>query len=1165
MSASDIPPDVRTCAPSPSASQPSVHRPTSDQSPNPLHPHRAARLPRPRRPPSASHAARGESISLARRAAAAAKKKRERARAEFEQRGLGASLDTVLRDFVSANASTRPNVSQNKAKRQKRIKWTAQEVDALRNGVHKYGEGRWAVILRENANLFNPVRISVDLKDKWRNLSKSHKTCDNRHARATSSIANQPIAISTSAPVSSSPLNPQPSLPTSLPSNTPSILPTARASDKHTFHSLPAIQAHGSQTQRSLLNARRFTPDFIPSMADVRRANGLSQPHQIDNLPVFPYPQVAQSRPFHQSHEALRASNLTGVPLHPSEVPKHPSVELRHIPVPLRMGQRPVVNPNSVSLLVGSAPHNAAFGRSVDERNLPHVHQFLGTAAASHRTLEFMQSSRAMQTLPVTQAQHFDPVPQSYPSSAPQISRDTPGTLVAPQRVYGISRDERFQPSRVSGTLIHQRHMHCLQPMAQHLLNDSTQFRASHSLKERTACDPPNEMHPLPNDDNQSQDLSSRFPPYACGEPRLDSQRDPTGPRSGRHSVEDVVQNHGRQVNNPERSERHNMRENESGICMYQRNSATQSLDDDMHHLRSSNSETRYTHHQSEDGQYHYLRTSGNEERYGSGQGDSDSNQGRISSHSGSTFGPAGGDMNRNSLDHTGGSMHMSIGDQPALVRTGDSIHNEDSMHQVEVPREVLDNDEDDSEGEHLSHPHTDPNQSNLYHGSDEDDDQLTAHHSYGLVNPDVEGSDEDEVRDDRHTLGLPDAQHGIHLQVSLPAGSQDCFVSDRVRSPLVNQDHQHQPHYLGNIPRVEKSKTSQLGDSLQIERGGTSLGQRREGNGSNYAHRVRVENQRASTSSKVNNLRFTELRSIENSSRHGGVHRSRDEEIAHSDRQVISGVHDKDSEVRRLDSNIRERSVAREVDEFSTNGSNSDENYSTRKRDIKDESVDHGSQLLDSKSTCGMLGTRAITMNGRDGTRKSSSFAHPPNPAQKINSGNVQESILDLRSRSSFEPQKLTKKNTSNSDSSREDIPLVNSANSFRVTRIKASAQGHERTVLESRGAAERELQLSLRNRHVAPIGNDKDSIQNQGVQVHQYSHDQNSMGGDGQHRVEAVASVASLLNPASLGSSVPMKSYDHPQQTCGESGRSSKHPTLEDCTGEGDSLRRVKTELPG
>eukprot|EP00177_Eucheuma_denticulatum_P007017 GFKZ01012760.1.p1 GENE.GFKZ01012760.1~~GFKZ01012760.1.p1 ORF type:complete len:1188 (+),score=206.21 GFKZ01012760.1:339-3902(+) len=134
--------------------------------------HVAPSLRRPRRD---AIIARGESISLARRAAATAKKRREEARAELERRGIREGVDSALAGIVAQSASTRANVSQNKGKRSKRVKWTVDEVRALQEGVRQYGEGRWAVILREYAPCFHSCRISVDLKDKWRNLFKAHR------------------------------------------------------------------------------------------------------------------------------------------------------------------------------------------------------------------------------------------------------------------------------------------------------------------------------------------------------------------------------------------------------------------------------------------------------------------------------------------------------------------------------------------------------------------------------------------------------------------------------------------------------------------------------------------------------------------------------------------------------------------------------------------------------------------------------------------------------------------------------------------------------------------------------------------------------------------------------------------------------------------------------
>ena len=56
--------------------------------------------------------------------------------------------------------------------RKKKCKWTKAEEDALERGVEQFGAGQWANILRANADAFNPKRTAVDLKDKWRSLSR---------------------------------------------------------------------------------------------------------------------------------------------------------------------------------------------------------------------------------------------------------------------------------------------------------------------------------------------------------------------------------------------------------------------------------------------------------------------------------------------------------------------------------------------------------------------------------------------------------------------------------------------------------------------------------------------------------------------------------------------------------------------------------------------------------------------------------------------------------------------------------------------------------------------------------------------------------------------------------------------------------------------------------
>ncbi|KAL3649209.1 hypothetical protein CASFOL_005612 [Castilleja foliolosa] len=61
--------------------------------------------------------------------------------------------------------------AKNLKRRRKGRKWSLVEEDALRAGVQKYGKGNWKVILNEHHDIFED-RTEVDLKDKWRNLTR---------------------------------------------------------------------------------------------------------------------------------------------------------------------------------------------------------------------------------------------------------------------------------------------------------------------------------------------------------------------------------------------------------------------------------------------------------------------------------------------------------------------------------------------------------------------------------------------------------------------------------------------------------------------------------------------------------------------------------------------------------------------------------------------------------------------------------------------------------------------------------------------------------------------------------------------------------------------------------------------------------------------------------
>ncbi|GAB5357525.1 hypothetical protein AAMO2058_000381900 [Amorphochlora amoebiformis] len=60
-----------------------------------------------------------------------------------------------------------------KKQRRKRIFWTTCEETHLRLGVREFGVGKWAKILQKYTSIFKN-RTSVDLKDKWRNISKKN-------------------------------------------------------------------------------------------------------------------------------------------------------------------------------------------------------------------------------------------------------------------------------------------------------------------------------------------------------------------------------------------------------------------------------------------------------------------------------------------------------------------------------------------------------------------------------------------------------------------------------------------------------------------------------------------------------------------------------------------------------------------------------------------------------------------------------------------------------------------------------------------------------------------------------------------------------------------------------------------------------------------------------
>ncbi|XP_024008799.1 telomere repeat-binding factor 5 isoform X2 [Eutrema salsugineum] len=87
-----------------------------------------------------------------------------------------------------------------------KLKWTAEEEEALLAGIAKHGAGKWKNILRDPEfadQLTN--RSNIDLKDKWRNLSVSPGTqCSKDKARPTKvkdeAVTPAAVAVTTTPP-----------------------------------------------------------------------------------------------------------------------------------------------------------------------------------------------------------------------------------------------------------------------------------------------------------------------------------------------------------------------------------------------------------------------------------------------------------------------------------------------------------------------------------------------------------------------------------------------------------------------------------------------------------------------------------------------------------------------------------------------------------------------------------------------------------------------------------------------------------------------------------------------------------------------------------------------------------------------------------------------------
>ncbi|KAL6532584.1 hypothetical protein OROHE_014006 [Orobanche hederae] len=97
---------------------------------------------------------------------------------EWEESTDGSQEDPSSRGRLLLPSPKTINVSpldryevKNLKRRRKGRKWSLMEEETLRAGVEKYGKGSWVAILTAYKDVFED-RTDVDLKDKWRNLTR---------------------------------------------------------------------------------------------------------------------------------------------------------------------------------------------------------------------------------------------------------------------------------------------------------------------------------------------------------------------------------------------------------------------------------------------------------------------------------------------------------------------------------------------------------------------------------------------------------------------------------------------------------------------------------------------------------------------------------------------------------------------------------------------------------------------------------------------------------------------------------------------------------------------------------------------------------------------------------------------------------------------------------
>lgn len=661
-------------------------------------------------------------------------------------------------------------------------------------------------------------------------------------------------------------------------------------------------------------------------------------------------------------------------------------------------------------------------------------------------------------------------------------------------------------------------------------------------------------MQSLPHHEESTQVINQRFNRYAPSEHRDLPHRDISASRPLPVKSEALPTPDAQEDSHLENAPKLRERDDEASARNHSQNIIGQSDENSLHHLRPSpiHSDNRFGPEPREEVNSH-VRVTASEDRFVPEQRErGDDLSHHRSSHSNSRFDRHDDEGVPDELEHSSANSHLGIdGQQGLLVRTGEHIHNEDSMRHVEVPREVLDNDDEDgSDGDIDPHAHTDPNHSNLYHGNDddEDDDELAPHHTFGLVNHEDEHSNAGVPRVHNqqqpvNALGLTDEQpeNGIELDVPIIGDASSGEYGrgrnrDHMSSTAEPEHEVHRAHFT-SLARNGSGKSSQRSDTVEDD-SHRNVVRKRKGRAARNAHdqhhskhtQCGVRVSRHSASDNVSSAHGSEQYNREVVGIAGrAVSCLVDADVNH-DRDVVGGVSQLSSDAR--DGALNEESQDLSASMMQCN----DSELAAPKAQLSSADAHLDDTAEGNESSQRMVDGRDISISARAASTRSFGFT---GRGDRTQFGRVHNAGEELSARS-----REASGNGSGGGTSRESIPLLNPANNFCVMRIKSSGAGRDRA---SKGSG---------------YGFDRG-----GGRDERYGYEGKEES-EGRHRVEDVASVANLLNPdcvdeSSHGTKTHKRSHGTERRGQGErrEGKAGMDSSGRHC----GSMKRAKTGRGG